>query len=161
MDCGSPGGSELQSAINVTPLVDVVLVLLIILMVIVPLALHGYDLAIPRASAEPAPQPTSEPVVLEIDPALCPATVPSGPVELAARCRVRLDGSDVALAELPARAAALLGAREPAERVLLLAAHDRINYEAAMRVVDLAQSAVPRLRIGVIDAATASDLSER
>ena len=34
-------GTELQSEINVTPLVDVVLVLLIIFMVVVPLLLKG------------------------------------------------------------------------------------------------------------------------
>ena len=41
MNAGGSGG--LQSEINVTPLVDVVLVLLIICMVIVPLTLHGYE----------------------------------------------------------------------------------------------------------------------
>ena len=38
----------LQSEINVTPLVDVVLVLLIIFMVVVPLLMEGYDVDIPR-----------------------------------------------------------------------------------------------------------------
>ncbi len=34
--------SSLQSEINITPLVDVVLVLLIIFMVVVPLLMHGH-----------------------------------------------------------------------------------------------------------------------
>ena len=46
---------SLQSEINITPLVDVVLVLLIIFMVVVPLLMKGYDVDIPRASAEAAP----------------------------------------------------------------------------------------------------------
>src|SRR5262249_11895038 len=46
--------SSLQSEINITPLVDVVLVLLIIFMVVVPLLMEGYDVDIPRASADTA-----------------------------------------------------------------------------------------------------------
>src|SRR2546429_3415476 len=53
----SDSGSSLQSEINITPLVDVVLVLLIIFMVVVPLLMEGYDVDIPRASAD-----TSAPV---------------------------------------------------------------------------------------------------
>src|SRR6266446_6891437 len=49
-------GSRLQSEINITPLVDVVLVLLIIFMVVVPLLLEGYDVDIPRASADTSAQ---------------------------------------------------------------------------------------------------------
>ena len=41
-------GSSLQSEINITPLVDVVLVLLIIFMVVVPLLMQGYDVNIPQ-----------------------------------------------------------------------------------------------------------------
>ena len=48
------GGSTLQSEINVTPLVDVVLVLLIIFMVVVPLLMQGYDASIARSSADSA-----------------------------------------------------------------------------------------------------------
>ena len=60
-------GSELQSEINITPLVDVVLVLLIIFMVVVPLLLKGYDVGIPKASAETAPAEADESqVVLSI-----------------------------------------------------------------------------------------------
>ena len=49
-------GSSLQSEINITPLVDVVLVLLIIFMVVVPLLMEGYDVDIPRASADTSAQ---------------------------------------------------------------------------------------------------------
>lgn len=42
------GGSGLQSEINVTPMVDIMLVLLIIFMVVTPLLQHGVSVAIPR-----------------------------------------------------------------------------------------------------------------
>ena len=50
MRLGEP--ARMQAAINITPLVDVVLVLLIIFMVVVPLLLQGYDAGTPRVSAE-------------------------------------------------------------------------------------------------------------
>src|SRR5437667_12030072 len=48
MGMGSGGGGGLQSEINVTPMVDVMLVLLIIFMVVTPLLQHGVSVAIPR-----------------------------------------------------------------------------------------------------------------
>jgi len=47
MDVGGKG--KINSEINVTPLVDVVLVLLIIFMVVTPLLQRGYDLEVPQA----------------------------------------------------------------------------------------------------------------
>jgi biopolymer transport protein TolR len=44
----SAGGSSLNSDINVTPMVDIMLVLLIIFMVVTPLLQSGVNVAIPR-----------------------------------------------------------------------------------------------------------------
>lgn len=41
---------EIKSEINITPLVDIVLVLLIIFMVVTPLLNQGYDVSIPKRS---------------------------------------------------------------------------------------------------------------
>jgi biopolymer transport protein ExbD len=63
------GGSNLQSEINITPLVDVVLVLLIIFMVVVPLLLRGYDVDIARTSTDTvASQSEEAQVVLASNP---------------------------------------------------------------------------------------------
>ncbi len=47
---GSSGDTKIQSEINVTPLVDVMLVLLIIVMLIAPLVQQGVSLTLPIAS---------------------------------------------------------------------------------------------------------------
>lgn len=48
------GGGGLKSEINVTPLVDVVLVLLIIFMVVTPMLQMGYDVKVPPKAEESA-----------------------------------------------------------------------------------------------------------
>ena len=47
------GSDRLMSDINVTPFVDVMLVLLIIFMVTAPMMVQGVDVALPEVSAQP------------------------------------------------------------------------------------------------------------
>ena len=51
----SSNGDRLMSDINVTPLVDVMLVLLIIFMVTAPMMVQGVDVSLPQTTAEPLP----------------------------------------------------------------------------------------------------------
>ncbi len=55
-DSGDSGGYRPLAEINVTPLVDVMLVLLIIFMVAAPLLISGVTLELPKASTEPLPE---------------------------------------------------------------------------------------------------------
>src|SRR5947209_13747229 len=57
MGMSAGGGSGLQSEINVTPMVDIMLVLLIIFMVITPFLQQGVTVAIPRDMNSPDVDP--------------------------------------------------------------------------------------------------------
>ncbi len=64
------GGDQDESVladINVTPLVDVMLVLLIIFMVTAPLLHQGIEVALPQAEAEPMQLDIDDPLVLSIN----------------------------------------------------------------------------------------------
>jgi biopolymer transport protein TolR len=65
MSTGGPGGS--MSEINVTPLVDVMLVLLIIFMVTAPLLTQGVDVDLPQADAPPLEMDSEDQLILSID----------------------------------------------------------------------------------------------
>jgi len=141
-------GTSLQSEINVTPLVDVVLVLLIIFMVVVPLLLEGYDVGMPKTSAAEGPPPTEESqLILAIIPEACAVMDPPAGEGLPSNCRVILADRDIPVADLPARVAEALNGRPADQHVLFLAADDRMNYEGVLRIVDLARSGVDDLRI--------------
>jgi len=111
---------------NVTPLVDVVLVLLIIFMVITPMMSKQFWLHVPKAdkkaALEPAePDPDDIPIVLT----------------------VRQDGSiwinkdQIALPELPQKLARIVAARTTP--VVFFDAEDAVGYGTAMAVLDAAR----------------------
>jgi biopolymer transport protein ExbD len=69
MNVGPPGGSsnadpEEMVDINTTPLIDVMLVLLIMLIITIPIQTHAVKLNMPNTHAAPPPSP---PVVVNID----------------------------------------------------------------------------------------------
>ncbi|HEY8050450.1 MAG TPA: biopolymer transporter ExbD [Ramlibacter sp.] len=56
--------ADMMVDINTTPLVDVLLVLLVMLIITIPIQLHSVNLEMPSANA---PQPPSEPVMVQLD----------------------------------------------------------------------------------------------
>jgi len=54
---------QLMSDINVTPFVDVMLVLLIIFMVTAPMMMQGVDVSLPEATSEPLPAETDQLII--------------------------------------------------------------------------------------------------
>jgi biopolymer transport protein ExbD len=149
----SDSGSNLQSEINITPLVDVVLVLLIIFMVVVPLLMQGYDVNMPKTSTNAVPAQSQESrLILIISATGCRILGPSAGEGLPADCRVTLGDKTIAATELPARVGEILGSRPTEKRVLFLAADDRLNYEGVLRILDLAKSGVEDLKVEFITA---------
>jgi len=153
MQMNNDSESSLQSEINITPLVDVVLVLLIIFMVVVPLLMRGYDVNIPKNSTSTAPSQAKESrLILSVSPTTCPILAPPAGDGLPANCQVTLADQKIAASELSARVAEILDSRPPEKRVLFLAADDRLNYEGVLRILDLAKSGVEDLKVEFITA---------
>jgi biopolymer transport protein ExbD len=68
MAMAAGGTGDYKSDINITPLVDVVLVLLIIFMVITPLLQMGYDVKVPPKSQNPNPQIDPDQLIVSLTP---------------------------------------------------------------------------------------------
>src|SRR6201989_2971515 len=64
---GNGDDDPVLADINVTPLVDVMLVLLIIFMVAAPMLHQGIEVALPRAQAKNLPLKAEDPTVLSIN----------------------------------------------------------------------------------------------
>ena len=90
------GGARPMSEINVTPFVDVMLVLLIIFMVAAPLLTAGVPIELPETAAAPLPQEQEEPLALTV----------------AADGRVLIGSQEVPRDELLPRLRAIAGERQ-------------------------------------------------
>ena len=65
-DAGADGDNEVMNEINMTPLVDVMLVLLIIFIITVPVMKHAVNVELPTASSQPQ-QTKPETLQLSVD----------------------------------------------------------------------------------------------
>ena len=116
---GEPEEDGLLADINVTPLVDVMLVLLIIFMVTAPLLVAGVPIDLPETRAGALDQ-QAEPVQVAID----------------RDGQITIDEVAVAEAALPARLASIAAAPQPAEgRRIYLRADRTLDYGRVMRVM--------------------------
>src|SRR5258707_1072574 len=103
MRLGRPG--KMQSTINIRPLADAVLVLLLIFMVVAPLLMEGYEVDIRRASDDKSAQVAESQLILGIGSAACPILGPPRGEGIPKNCQVTLADQKIPVAELPARVA--------------------------------------------------------
>ncbi|PZR14398.1 MAG: biopolymer transporter ExbD [Archangium gephyra] len=69
MGMGAGGKKGLKSDINITPMVDVVLVLLIIFMVVTPMLQRGKDVKLPQAAkVDEEKKGAADPIVISVTP---------------------------------------------------------------------------------------------
>lgn len=106
-----------MSEINVTPFVDVMLVLLIIFMVAAPLLTAGVPIELPETAAAPLPQEQEEPLALTI----------------AADGRVLIGQTEVAREDLVTRLTAIAGERQGDK--VFLRADGAVPYAEVMVVM--------------------------
>jgi biopolymer transport protein TolR len=92
---GSGGDPDepILSEINVTPLVDVMLVLLVIFMITAPMMHRGIEVALPRADAQNLPTRVEDPLVVSInrDGVVYVANTPIHPSQLVERLQPLLE----------------------------------------------------------------------
>jgi biopolymer transport protein TolR len=117
MDVGGSKGS-LKADINVTPLVDVMLVLLIIMMLVAPMLQKGVPVVLPEAGNTVDKPDTQEQTVLAVD----------------AQNRFWVNGVEVPRPELANRVKTVLEDRT--ERVVLIKADKDATYGAVMDAMD-------------------------
>jgi len=130
MDLGGKGG--LKSDINVTPLVDVVLVLLIIFMVLTPLLQLGYDVNVP-------PKATVEASVVANKAQLIVTQVEER--------KVYLNREQIDVNQLGLKLTEIL--KHQGDKTVFFSAADELNYGAVMTTMDIIRNSGAE-RIGII-----------
>ena len=109
-------GHGMMAEINVTPFVDVMLVLLIIFMVTTPLMVQGLEVDLPRASAPPL-DAEDDPLILAID----------------AQGRFYINKTEIPSDEMEKRLVAI--ARENPDQNVFLKADGEVSYSSVAKLM--------------------------
>jgi len=126
------GSGSMRSDINVTPLVDVVLVLLIIFMVLTPVVQMGYLVKVPpKAPANLPPSAVQDQIVLRLQ----------------AGDKVLINKEELTMVQFPGRIRDIL--RGNTSKMVFFSGARDVDYEATMAFLDLARASGAK-NIGII-----------
>ena len=112
------GSSGIKAEINVTPLVDVMLVLLIIMMIVAPLLQQGVPVTLPLAANSSEKPETQDQTVVTIDRAKA----------------VYLNAVPVPAGQLQSRVTTVL--EDKSDKIVIIKADEEVPYSAVMDTMD-------------------------
>lgn len=119
---GGGGGGSLTNEINVTPMIDVLLVLLIIFMLVIPMSRKAIDLQLPDPTPSDQPQgPAPSQIVLEVNPGET----------------YKINTMPVTKAQLPAKLKEIYDPRP--EKIIFVKGDERVKYSDVIWAMDVAR----------------------
>ena len=123
------GGGSYSSDINVTPMIDILLVLLIIFMVIVPVTPKGLDALVPQPPKDPQKQRSKTTAPSWSRSSTVPAQAPT----------YKINETDVDKRDLLPKLTEIYANR--AERVMFVRGDDDVNFAYIAEVIDIGRAA--------------------
>ena len=124
---GNKGGAI--SEINVTPMIDVLLVLLIIFMVIVPVTPKGLDALVPQPPKDPQKQPPQNDRTIVVQVLNNPGHAPT----------YKINETEVNKSELLGKLTDIYANR--AERIMFVRGDDDVNFAYVAEIIDIGKAA--------------------